>query len=87
MLVFVTVRYCTDTSGAFNTLRQLGKKTLHLPVYCERLNIEPLSKPLPVDGYGVHTSILELLHRFLIPPTPLEKQGKNLLKSPFSRGI
>jgi len=47
--------------------------------------MRPNPQPLPYD-YRVHTSILDLLHRLLIPPTPLKKGGKNLLKSPFLRG-
>jgi hypothetical protein len=34
-------------------------------------------------GYGVHTSLLTLLHKFLIPPTPLKKGGKILQSPPF----
>ncbi|MEH2065234.1 MAG: transposase [Nostoc sp.] len=42
--------------------------------------------PSPRRSYGVHTSLLTLLHKLMIPPTPLKKGGKNLSKSPFLRG-
>jgi len=38
-------------------------------------------------SYGVHTSLLELPHRLLIPPTPLKKVGKNFSKFSLKRRI
>jgi hypothetical protein len=37
-------------------------------------------------GYGVHTSLLTLPYKLLIPPTPLKKGGKSPSKSPNLSG-
>ncbi len=53
------------------------------PLLYETLREGRRPRWLPLKSYGVHTSLLELPYRLLIPPTPLQKGGKNLSKSPF----
>ncbi len=49
--------------------------------------VERLLFLLPnASSYSVHTSLLELPHRLLIPPTPLKKGGKKFSKSPNLSG-